>query len=328
MKKTLRQKSRSLKKNSRKRIKNDQSRRLGIGNGLTLFFASLLLLGFFFFSPCLVEAANNPLDYEVTVSASIGEPKLTLFGYSSPHSLVQLQGERLAEEVIASDDGFFLFDRVFLPYPQPEYPELCLGAIDTQSRLSFPVCLPPLPTGPFNLSIGPVLLPPTFSLEKGSFLPQEQVKAEGLTIPNIEVNIFLANDASDKNNKQSFLTKLFRFEALAYSLPQYQIRADGQGRFEFSLPTVKPNNWRLFTAAKFQGSPTPKSNTLSFKILSWWQWLLLMITNLLVAFLRLIKPFWWALLILMEILLVFYLLLAHRHLKKKTSTKVKLHSLG
>ena len=280
-----------------------------------------------FIFPTPIHAVTNPVSYEINISATLGEPKLTLFGYSSPHSLVQLRGERVAEEVIADNQGYFLFDRAFLPYPNPQYPELCLNAIDTQSRISFPVCLPTLTTGPFNFNIGPVLLAPTFSLEKGSFLPQEQIKAEGLTIPNTEVTIFLANDANGRNNNQGLLTKLFRFEALAYSLPQYQIKADEQGRFEFSLPTVKPNNWRLFTAAEFRGSPRIKSNTLNFRILSWWQWLLLMITNLLGAFLRLIKPFWWLLLILMELSLVIYLWLAHRHLKKKGLTKVKLHSL-
>jgi hypothetical protein len=270
---------------------------------------------FFFVFSDSIQAVTNPISYEITVSATLGEPKLTLFGYSSPQSLVQLRGERVAEEVIADKNGYFLFDRIFLPYPNPEYPELCLGAIDSQSRFSFPTCLPPLPVGPFNLNVGPVLLPPTFSLEKGSFLPQEQVKAEGLTIPNTEVTIFLANDVSSK--KQNLLSRYFRLEASAYSLPQYQVKADEEGRFEFSLPTVRSNNWRLFTTAKFQGSPTPKSNTLNFKILNWWQWFLLMIINLWRAFLGLIKPFWWLLLILIELSLVIYLLLAHCHLKKK-----------
>lgn len=292
----MKKKLKSLKKNSKK------------NHNLKLKISFFLILSFLFLIfPSPTEAVNNPQSYEITVSATLGEPKLTLFGYSSPHSLVQLRGERVAEEVIADNQGYFLFDRAFLPYPNPQYPELCLNAIDTQSRISFPVCLPTLPTGPFNFNIGPVLLAPTFSLEKDS--------AEGLTIPNTEVNIFLANDASQ--TKSNFLSRLFRFEVSAYSLPQYKIKSDSQGRFEFSLPTIKPNNWRLFTAAEFQGSPTPKSNTLNFKILNWWQWLLLMITNLLRAFLRLVKPFWWSLLICLELGLIVFLL-----------AKIKLHSLG
>ena len=276
---------------------------------LLLFFVSVLL---FFPRPSLATEFYH--DYEVTVSASIGEPKLTLFGYSSPQSLIQLHGERVAEEVIAKDNGYFFFDRIFLPRPNPNYPELCLNAIDTQSRISFPICLPPLPTGPFNISVGPVLLPPTFNLEKGFFLPLEQIKAEGLTIPNTKVNIFLANDTPSSPKKFSHW---FRSGIVhAYSLPQYQIKADSQGRFEFSLPTVKANNWRLFTAAEFQGAPTPKSNTLNFRILNWWQWLLLVLSNLLGAFWRFIRPFWWLLLICLEISLIVFLLF-----------KIKLHSL-
>ena len=270
---------------------------------LLLFFVSVLL---FFPHPSLATEFYH--DYEVTVSASIGEPKLTLFGYSSPQSLIQLHGERVAEEVIAKDDGYFFFDRIFLPRPNPDYPELCLNAIDTQSRISFPICLPPLPTGPFNISVGPVLLPPTFNLEKGFFLPLEQVKAEGLTIPNSEVTVFLANDSRLRSRIVNIVH--------AHSLPQYQIKADEQGRFEFSLPTVKANNWRLFTAAEFQGAPTPKSNTLNFRILNWWQWLLLFLSNLLGAFWRFIRPFWWLLLICLEISLIVFLLF-----------KIKLHSL-
>jgi hypothetical protein len=266
----------------------------------------------------------EPFKVHVKISATLGEPKLTLFGYSSPKSLVQLTGERVAEEVIAQEDGYFLFDRIFLPYPNPEYPELCLSAIDTQSRVSFPVCLPRFPIGPFNLNVGPVLIPPTFSLEKGDFLPQEQIKAEGSTIPNTEVNIFLANE---ERQSKSLLGKIFRFEASAYFLPQYKIKADDQGRFEFSLPTVKSDNWRLFASAQFQGSPTPKSNTLNFKVLSWWEWFLFLINSLLGAFLRLLKPFWWLLLICLEIILASWLLIIRRH-NKKRSAKVKLYPLG
>jgi hypothetical protein len=291
--------------------------------------ASLILLEFLFLSgllllfPSFLLAVENPIQAKVTVSASIGEPKLTLFGYSSAQSLVQLSGQRVEEEVIAQDNGYFLFDRIFLPYPNPEYPELCLNAIDTQSRISFPVCLPTLPIGPFDLTVGPVLLPPTFSLEKGDFLPQEQIKAEGLTIPGTDVNLFLANDAS---NKKGFLARLFRLETLAYTLPQYQIKADQNGYFEFSLPTVKANNWRLFASSQFQGSPTPKSNTLNFKVLSWWEWLWLSIANLLWGFLRLLRPYWWLILICLETILVVWLLALHKKNKRK-SAKIKLHAL-
>jgi len=287
----------------------------------TTFFLILISALITLIYPQGIKAASitNP-SYEVKISATIGEPKLTVFGYSSPNSLVKLEGERVSEQTIAGKDGYFFFDRIFLPNPNPDYPELCLTAIDTQSRISFPTCLPELPLGLYLTEIGPVLLPPTISLEKGVLLPQDQIKAEGLTIPNTEVVIFLANEQVRNNNS---LGKIFRFNAFAYSLPQYQIKADEKGQFEFSLPTIKPNNWRLFAAAKFQGSPTPKSNNLNFKVLTWWKWLLLMIANFWGAFLRLIRPFWWLALISLEITITIGLLIKHSHLRKCLSLRGK-----
>ena len=269
-------------------------------------------LFFFVFFPSHVKATvANPVSYEITVSTSIGEPKLTLFGYTSPHALVQLEGRQVAEEVIAGENGFFFFDRIFLPKPaspsqggpNPQYPELCLNSIDTQSRISFPNCLPPLPTGPFNMSVGPVLLPPTFTLTKGSFFPKEQIVASGLTIPNSNVMIFLANDVT----KKSFFSRLVP-ETFAYNLPQYQTQADQNGHFEFNLPTIKRSNWKIFAGANWQNFPTPKSNTLNFKIQSWWEWFWARIKWLLGVVLGLSRPFLWSIIVLIELTIVVVLL--------------------
>jgi len=272
---------------------------------LLAIFLIFELLTFVF--PSSTQAITNPVSYEITVSASIGEGRLTLFGYTSPQALVQLEGRQVAEEVIAGENGFFFFDRVFLPKPSPQYPELCLSSIDTQSRISFPNCLPPLPTGPFNISIGPVLLPPTFTLTKGSFLPQEQVVASGLTIPRSNVMIYLANDVTRK----SLFSRLVP-ETFAYNLPQYQTQADENGRFEFNLPTIKRSNWKIFAGALWQNFPTPKSNTLSFKIQSWLDWFLSRITSLLRAVLRLTKPYLWLVVILLEIIMAIWLLVKRK----------------
>lgn len=266
-------------------------------------------------------ATAEPVSYEITVSAAIGEPKLTLFGYSSPNSLVELKGNRVSEQVIANKQGYFFFDRVFLPQPTPEYPELCLTSIDTQSRISFPTCLPSLPrqlAGPYEITVGPVLLPPTISLEKGNYLPGKQVAAQGATIPNTEVTIFLANDLSTFYLASKLITP-----AYAYSLPKYQIQADENGHFEFNLPANRSATWRIFTAASYLGSPTPKSNTLTFKILSWWEWLWQKLKEILALFLGLFKPYLWQLIILAEIIILSLLW----HQKRKLS-KIQSQLLG
>jgi len=271
-----------------------------------------------------VLAITNPLDYQITVSASIGEPKLTLFGYSSPSARVELKGGQVAEEVWADQRGYFLFDRVFLPR---KYPELCLTSIDRQNRVSFPLCLPPLPTGPFQIKIGPVLLPPTLSLEKGNFLPGEQISAQGLTIPNASVTVFLANQKRSLSPTPRFsfdflqiLKPPFVSPAYAYSLPQYQIIADQDGRFEFNLPNTQPSGWRIFAAASYLGSPTPKSNTLSFKILSRWQWLGEKIKRALFFCLELLRPYLWQLIVLAEIMIIAFLI---KQKKKRNQPSLK-----
>jgi len=280
----------------------------------------ILFFFLFFFLPLQTEATD--ISYEVKLSASIGEPKLTLFGYSSPHSLVQLQGERVDEQVIADNKGYFFFDKIFLPLPNPQYPELCLTAIDTQSRISFPNCLARLPVGDYNISIGPVLLAPTISLQKGIFTSEEQIKAEGLTIPNAEVNIFLANDQA-KSNLFSFVKP-----AYAYNLPAYKVTSDQNGYFEFNLPNKKESNWKMFAGANFLNSPTPKSNTLSFKIIPWWLWFLKMISQAFIALLRLLRPSFW-LIILLEIVAIVFLLRKHHQkaAKKKKLAESNLYSL-
>jgi len=266
----------------------------------------ICLVGFFAvfgFLPAPIRAAENPSGVQITVWATIGEPKLTVFGWTSPQALVELKGQRVSELAVADETGYFYFDRVFLPPPKPNYPEICLSVVDRASRISsFPTCLPPLPPKLGEIRVGPVLLPPTLSLEKGEFLPGQQVKATGATFPKSKVKIFLANSAS---NLASHLPGVK--EAYALFLPQYEIQSDQQGNFEFNLPASYPQNWKVYATAEFQGSPSPKSVSLSFRVLGWWAWFWQRVKEFLLATLALLKPHWWWLVIAGEILLILIL---------------------
>jgi hypothetical protein len=262
---------------------------------------------------------QRSFSYEVEVSATIGEPKLTVFGWASPQALVELKGQRVSELAIADETGYFYFDRVFLPTPKPNYPEVCLSVVDRSSRISsFPTCLPPLPPKLGEIRVGPVLLPPTLSLERGEFLPGEQVKATGTTFPNSKVKIFLANENLSPNDKKplslnpyipkslySYIPKTVK--VYAHFLPQYEIQSDEQGNFEFNLPASYPQNWKVYATAEFQGFPSPKSVSLSFRVLSWWVWIWKKAKEFLLAGLALLKPYWWWLVIISEILLILIL---------------------
>ena len=266
----------------------------------------------------------------VVVTATVGEPKLTIFGYTSPFARVQLSGIGVAKETEAADDGYFLFSRVFLPSPslrwvssyeqELAYPDLSLIAIDTENRSSFPVSLPPLPTGPYEITVGPILMSPTITLQKGKFSPGEQILATGQTIPNSQVAIFLANEKT--SNRFSFLYQFFRRfldlflprQAQAYFLPQYQIAIESGGHFQFNLPSVQPNGWRVFATTTFLEAPSAKSNTLAFEVLSWWGWLLEKLLTLIFYLSNVIKPYLLILTILIEIITIVAVLLAKRNL--------------
>ena len=266
----------------------------------------ICLVGFFAvfgFLPAPIRAAENPSEAQITVWATIGEPKLTVFGWTSPQALVELKGQRVSELAVADETGYFYFDRVFLPPPKPNYPEICLSVVDRASRISsFPTCLPPLPPKLGEIRVGPVLLPPTLSLEQGEFLAGQQVKATGATFPKSKVKIFFANETS---NLASHLPGVKG--AWAFSLPQYEIQSDQQGNFEFNLPASYPQNWKVYATAEFQGSPSPKSVSLSFRVLSWWAWFWQRAKEFLLATLALLKPHWWWLVIAGEILLILIL---------------------
>jgi len=288
----------------------------------TFYFCLLLFTSSFFLLPFPSLASENPSEIQITIWATIGEPKLTVFGWTSPQALVELKGQRVSELAIADETGYFYFDRVFLPPPKPNYPEICLSVIDRSSRISsFPTCLPPLPPKLGEIRVGPVLLPPTLNLEEGEFLPGQQVKATGATFPKSKVKIFLANETFHLRGEKSASQRIgvptagggkhlggeFVKAVYAFSLPQYEIQSDENGNFEFNLPASYPQNWKVYATAEFQGSPSPKSTSLSFKVLNWWEWFWRKIKNILLAAFFFLKPRWWLLVIGGEILLILLL---------------------
>ena len=113
---------------------------------------SFLLVSLTFF---LIQAgptfALEDVTYSVTVTATVGEPKLTIFGYTSPQATVKLEGIGVSKETTADDEGYFFLDRVFLPPPTSRfvsnyrktlaYPQLHLTAIDTNRRSTAPLSL-------------------------------------------------------------------------------------------------------------------------------------------------------------------------------------------
>lgn len=188
-----------------------------------------------------------------TVTASIGENRVTIYGYTSPNSRVELSSPRVFAVTYSGSDGYFLFDKTLLP-KNPS--DLCLTSFDNNYRSTSPVCIPPPPVNNYHTDIGPILLPPTLSLENDQINPNTTIVTSGQAIPDSQVNIsFYKIDDSGIS---------FPKEVQAYSLPLVTATTDKDGNFSINLPTAYSSDYRLYASAKFNDNYSPKSNTLIY----------------------------------------------------------------
>jgi hypothetical protein len=238
-----------------------------------------------------------------------------IFGYAPSDTVVSLSSKNILELTNADKSGYFEFNNVPLPEIKGVisfYPELCIQAYFQKSSTQ-PTCLAPLPVGNKSYEIGPVILSPTLTIEKGKITAKSQNKALGKTTPNTEVVIFLAREEM-KINILNIISKLKPFRAVsAYYLPIYQTVSDANGNFEFSLPDRPEGRWRTFVASLFQGQNSPKSNTLSFLVVPQ----TLELIQKLISFIISLFSRWFFDLILFEIIVASILFRAIRKTKSK-----------
>jgi len=246
------------------------------------FFVVLVSLGLFFLenvgnSPAPPSPSQKPAvegqEFEATIWAQVGENYLTLSGYTSPLAKVYLSSSvgNLKRETYADKSGFFLFQFVFLPQKTGE---LCLLAQDTNGLVSPPLFLPEPPQNQ-DIIIENILLAPTLSLSQGETLTLSQADAAGKTFPNSKVLVYQYLDS-----KTTFWTRiqdLIIKGVWAKTAPILEVEADSEGNFEFNLPSNEPSDLKIFVASIFQKPQlpseknySPKSFTLSFKTLSFW----------------------------------------------------------
>jgi len=189
----------------------------------------------------------------VKISASIGENEVTIFGYSSPDSKIELTGIDIYSLTYSKDDGYFEFNKIVLPKNPPE---LCFQNKDNHNRSSTLLCIPPPPATNYHTNIGPIILPPTISLEQDNINPNSTVITSGQSVPNSPLTIFFY--------KVNDFAKSFPKEALAYSLPPIKTNTDENGNYNLNLPTAYSSNYRLYSSVNFNNNFSPKSNTLIY----------------------------------------------------------------
>ena len=225
---------------------------------------SLLLLRSTIYNLPSSFAIDYSASASTTVTASIPENRVTIFGYTSPNSRVELSSPKVFAVTYSDQTGYFIFDKTILPRNPSD---LCLISFDNHGRTTSPTCIPPPPLYNYHTDIGPILLPPTISLENDQIDPNSTVISSGQAIPNstVSINFYKVN-----NNGQSFVK-----EVQAYSLPSLTATTDGLGNFSLNLPTAYSSDYRLYASTKFQDNYSPKSNTLIYFLPSFFSLFLL-----------------------------------------------------
>ncbi|MFH0979757.1 MAG: hypothetical protein V1803_02335 [Candidatus Roizmanbacteria bacterium] len=207
---------------------------------------------------------------KVIVSAFVGKYHFSLFGYSSPGALVSLNGQGIADETYADITGYFEFKNNFSPFlPR----EACLNARDQFGRISTPVCLPPFPIQ-YSVVIGPVIVPPTISLDKPNYFIGDEVILTGQTLPDANINLSIFTQPSTFILPNLFPLLSSNFHLIkpveAFSIPKLTTKSDNKGNFSLALPSSQAQNYRLFTQVDYQDEPSANSLALSLKILPIW----------------------------------------------------------
>ena len=237
----------------------------------------------------------------VTVSASIGNFRFTLDGYSSPGALVTIQGMGIYDQTFANRDGYFQFSNSFSPFSPRE---ACLTAQDQLGRLTSPVCLPPFSTNR-NITIGPVILRPTVSLDKDVYYVGDEAILSGQSIPNSQIVL----STFVKNKSPRIITQIVK-PVYADTIPQLTIKTDAKGNYSVALPSSSDEAMRLFTQTKYNEQPSAQSINLNIKI--WPVWM--MVINFFKLIFLLLKPRLLELIILVQLIgLIIYLLRRFLH---------------
>lgn len=256
-----------------------------------------LLLFLLITSP--VSATEYISSSSVSISGSIGKNEVTITGYTSPKSRVELSSPRVFAVTYSNDTGYFVFDKTLLPQNPSD---LCLISIDDNQRQNTPTCIPSPPQTNYHTDIGPILLPPTISLENDTINPNSTIITSGQSIPNsqISVHFYKVDD-----NAKSFLSFLSPKPVQAYSLPNLSVVSDALGNFSLNIPTAYASDYRLYASTKFKDNYSPKSNTLVYILPSLF-WLFIQQNIYLIYFL----PIY-----LLTIAIFFYLIKISRHQK-------------
>ncbi|MCD6225694.1 hypothetical protein J7J95_01265 [bacterium] len=283
-----------------------------------------------------VNKITLPPTASVKVSGRVGGYLFNIEGLTSPWAQVQFFSTEgnVNLVTVANKKGEFFFRNALLPLQTGDF---CFLSIDIHRQPSPLLCFSP-PPPQTRTTLKGIILPPTLSLTKDAFRQGESNAALGTTAPEATIKVYLFEKERASfwelidvalpailEKKEALVGKVPLFPALARVGPPLTVLSNQQGEFSFTLPTYKSSLWRVFVGTQktqLGNNPSPKSNTLQFVALSWWQWLLV---KLLVSFIKifhlarrfLANFYFLSLVLLLSIIYIIYLLKNKRKIIKK-----------
>lgn len=275
---------------------------------LSLFLNSYLLIIFLTFGLFFYRSSKNNLG-EIAGQMIKSEPVLVsfffggygrfrIYGYTSPQALVSLETGLAHDETWANKDGYFEFANRVSPIIASD---ICLISQDQFGRLTSPVCLPPFPND-YNIEIGPIIMPPTLSLNKTDYWVGDQIILSGQTVPNSNISLSMFTD-----QKKSFSSLNPIKSTYAFTLPEIDSKADKKGNFSLALPSSQAEKYRFFAQTNYNQKKSPQSLKLTIKVLPWW----MIIVKFFWWLVQIIKPHLLEITILTELIFLIYYLLKH-----------------
>lgn len=297
---------------------------------LLIFFLTGVVLSNKVYKTPQVLSAQTSTTYDTSVSLILGVPIYKLWGYTSPFAKVEMGGVNLLESVNADKDGYFQFVNFYIG--QFTY-EICLTAYDRNNRLTNPVCIPLPDKNKLIDEIGPVIISPSIAIGKGSILPNETVAAEGESIPDTEITVSMFRE------NRNIITTIVSSLIVPWSMQQiilnppapppiYTTKTDHNGSYSFNLPTTRVNGYRIFTQAKYKDSPSPKSNILAYRVLSFFEFIIEKIRLFILSVLYLLQklPFFEVFIALEMVLLIYLIKKYLRFVKNPTHRELMIEN--
>ena len=233
---------------------------------------------------------------EINNSVSIGEFHFNLYGYTSPQAVVTIDGQGIYDQSVSDNNGYYQFANRFSPFSPRE---ACLSSKDQFGRVSSSICLPPFPVK-YDVNIGPVIIPPTISLDKDVYYIGDKIILSGQTIPNSEVNLSMFT--KNKTIGDKLLSTSLVKPVDAFTFPNISTKSDNKGNYSLSLPSQISQRYNIFSQTQYQKNSSPNSIKLNFNVYPIW----MIILQFFGFICSLIKPRLIELSIILELLIVSY----------------------